>query len=47
MIKRSATRVHTMSDISPVRGRNKVRIFWENTVEEIDIPIYDIPVQTT
>jgi len=27
------------------RGQNKVRTFWENTVDEIEIPIFDIPLQ--
>lgn len=26
-----------------LRGRNKVRTFWENTVDEIEITIYGIP----
>ncbi len=27
-----------------LRGQNKVRTFWENAVDEIEIPIFDIPV---
>jgi len=33
---------------APGRERNEVRTFWENIVDEIEIPIYaiyDIPVQ--
>ncbi|GAI12074.1 unnamed protein product [marine sediment metagenome] len=29
------------------RGQNKVRTFWENIVDEIEIPIFDIPLQRT
>ena len=30
-----------------LRGQNKVRTFWENIVDEIEIPIFDIPLQRT
>jgi len=33
--------------LRPLRGQNEVRTFWENIVDEIEIPIFDIPVQRT
>jgi len=31
--------------LAPGRERNEVRAFWENIVDEIEIPIYDIPLR--
>jgi hypothetical protein len=30
--------------LAPLRGQNKVRTFWENTGDVIEIPIFDIPL---
>lgn len=32
-----------LQTLAPLRGQNKVRTFWEHVVNEVEIPIYDIP----
>ncbi len=37
----------TLQTLAPGRERNEVRTFFEDVEEDIEIPIYDIPVQKT